>query len=52
VFEAAPPGKPVSPDLAGRYAADYTLGLDYLAADAGTARRLRHTCNAARAAPG
>jgi endoglucanase len=26
VFEAAPPGKPVSPDLAGRLAADFALG--------------------------
>jgi hypothetical protein len=26
VFEAAPPGQPVSPDLAGRLAADYALG--------------------------
>ena len=26
VFEAAPPGTPVSPDLAGRFAADFALG--------------------------
>ena len=26
VFEAAPPGHPVSPDLAGRFAADFALG--------------------------
>jgi endoglucanase len=26
VFEAAPPGRPVSPDLAGRFAADFALG--------------------------
>jgi endoglucanase len=26
VFEAAPPGKPVSPNLAGRFAADFALG--------------------------
>jgi endoglucanase len=26
VFEAAPPGKPISPDLAGRMAADFALG--------------------------
>ncbi len=26
VFEAAPPGQPVSPDLAGRFAADFALG--------------------------
>jgi endoglucanase len=33
VFEAAPPGKPVSPDLAGRFAADFALGAQL---DAGT----------------
>jgi endoglucanase len=32
VFEAAPPGKPVSPDLAGRFAADYALGAQLKAA--------------------
>jgi len=26
VFEAAPPGQPISPDLAGRFAADFALG--------------------------
>jgi hypothetical protein len=26
VFEAAPPGTPISPDLAGRMAADFALG--------------------------
>ena len=26
VFEAAPPGKPISPDFAGRFAADFALG--------------------------
>jgi hypothetical protein len=26
VFEAAPPGQPISPDLAGRFAADFGLG--------------------------
>ena len=26
VFEAAPPGQPLSPDLAGRFAADFALG--------------------------
>ena len=33
VFEAAPPGQPVSPDLAGRFAADFALGAQL---DAGT----------------
>ncbi len=37
VFEAAPPGKPVSPDLAGRMAADLALGAQ-LAAGADRAR--------------
>jgi hypothetical protein len=32
VFEAAPPGKPVSPDLAGRFAADFALGAQLSAA--------------------
>jgi hypothetical protein len=32
VFQAAPPGKPVSPDLAGRFAADYALGAQLKAA--------------------
>ncbi len=32
VFEAAPPGKPVSPDLAGRFAADFALGAQIKAA--------------------
>jgi endoglucanase len=36
VFEAAAPGQRVSPDLAGRYAADYALGAQ-LAAGAGPA---------------
>ena len=31
VFEAAPPGKPVSPDLAGRFAADFALGAQLFA---------------------
>ena len=39
VFEAAAPGKPVSPELAGRYAADYALGAQ-LAAGGRPARNL------------
>jgi endoglucanase len=38
VFAAAPPGKPISPDLAGRFAADFGLGAQ-LAARAGRADR-------------
>ena len=38
VFEAAAPGKPVSPELAGRYAADYALGAQ-LSAEAGPSGR-------------
>jgi endoglucanase len=37
VFEAAPPGQPVSPDFAGRLAADYALGAQ-LAAHSDRAR--------------
>ena len=33
VFEAAPPGQPVSPDLAGRFAADFALGAQLSAGD-------------------
>jgi len=33
VFEAAPPGRPVSPDLAGRFAADFALGAQLASAD-------------------
>jgi endoglucanase len=33
VFEAAPPGQKVSPDLAGRFAADFALGAQLDAAD-------------------
>jgi hypothetical protein len=41
VFPAAPPGKPVSPDLAGRFAADFALGAQLDAASRpGLARRL------------
>jgi endoglucanase len=38
VFAAAPPGKPISPDLAGRFAADFGLGAQ-LAARSGRAGR-------------
>jgi endoglucanase len=40
VFPAAPPGRPISPDLAGRFAADFGLGAQ-LAARAGRARSER-----------
>ena len=41
VFEAAPPGQPISPDLAGRFAADFALGAQLDAASRpGLARRL------------
>jgi endoglucanase len=41
VFEAAPPGKPISPDLAGRFAADFALGAQIDArSDPAQARRL------------
>ena len=42
VFEAAPPGQKVSPDLAGRFAADFALGaqLQAKAGDAGFAQEL------------
>ena len=41
VFEAAPPGQPVSPDLAGRFAADFALGAQLSAAsDPAQARHL------------
>ncbi len=33
VFEAAPPGQPVSPDLAGRFAADFALGAQLAAGE-------------------
>ena len=39
VFEAAPPGQPVSPDLAGRFAADFALGAQ-LVGNPGQARHL------------
>jgi endoglucanase len=35
VFEAAPPGQPVSPDLAGRIAADFALGAQLAALGGG-----------------
>jgi endoglucanase len=41
VFAAAPPGQPVSPELAGRYAADFALGAQLSArTDRGSAERL------------
>ena len=41
VFEAAPPGKPISPDLAGRFAADFALGAQLAAKTSpGRARHL------------
>jgi endoglucanase len=41
VFEAAPPGQPISPDLAGRFAADFALGAQLAAKSRpGQARRL------------
>ena len=42
VFEAAPPGQKVSPDLAGRFAADFALGAQLAATkgDAGFAQEL------------
>jgi endoglucanase len=42
VFEAAPPGQPVSPDLAGRFAADFALGaqLDARSGDAAGAQAM------------
>jgi hypothetical protein len=46
VFEAAPPGKPVSPDLAGRFAADFALGAQ-LSAD-GDPAQARHLLSLAR----
>ncbi len=45
VFEAAAPGKPVSPELAGRYAADYALGAQL----ALTGPRDQAACRSARA---
>jgi endoglucanase len=41
VFEAAPPGRPISPDLAGRFAADFGLGAQLAArTDRASARHL------------
>jgi endoglucanase len=40
VFEAAPPGQPVSPNLAGRYAADFALGAQLAGRGAAGARLL------------
>ena len=41
VFEAAAPGQPVSPDLAGRYAADFALGAQLSRGASGRASGLR-----------
>ncbi len=41
VFEAAPPGQPVSPDLAGRFAADFALGAQLAAASGDSAQAQR-----------
>jgi endoglucanase len=46
VFEAAPPGKPVSPDLAGRFAADFALGAQLSAA--GDPAQAQHLLSLAR----
>jgi hypothetical protein len=47
VFEAAPPGRPVSPNLAGRFAADFALGAQ-LSASAGDTARAQHLLGLAR----
>jgi len=47
VFEAAPPGKPVSPDLAGRFAADFALGAQ-LSAQGGDPAQAQHLLGLAR----
>ena len=47
VFAAAPPGKQVSPDLAGRFAADFALGAQ-LRRRLGRRRRARHLLALAR----
>ena len=46
VFEAAPPGQPVSPDLAGRFAADFALGAQLAAGD--DPAQARHLLSLAR----
>ncbi len=46
VFEAAPPGQPVSPDLAGRFAADFALGAQLAAG--GDPAQARHLLSLAR----
>jgi endoglucanase len=46
VFEAAPPGKPIDPDLAGRFAADFALGAQLDAAR--SPRSARHLLSLAR----
>jgi endoglucanase len=47
VFEAAPPGQPVSPDLAGRFAADFALGAQLAALD-GAPAQAAHLLSLAR----
>jgi endoglucanase len=47
VFEAAPAGQPVSPDLAGRFAADFALGAQ-LAAAGGDPDQATHLLSLAR----
>ena len=47
VFEAAPPGKPVSPNLAGRFAADFALGAQ-LSASGGDTAQAQHLLGLAR----
>jgi endoglucanase len=47
VFEAAPPGQPVSPDLAGRFAADFALGAQ-LSASGGNTAQAQHLLGLAR----
>src|SRR5579862_7270977 len=47
VFEAAPPGQPVSPDLAGRFAADFALGAQ-LSASGGDPVQAQHLLGLAR----
>jgi endoglucanase len=48
VFEAAPPGKPVSPDLAGRFAADFALGAQLAALGGSDSAQAQHLLGLAR----
>jgi endoglucanase len=48
VFEAAPPGKPVSPDLAGRFAADFALGAQLAALGGSGSAQAQHLLGLAR----